>query len=268
MFKYILFALILLIGLSACSERYPNSPYTDDNGNGTTAKVRYFPVSIGSYWIYETYQLDTMNRVDKTTKSFDSIFVEADIVKANKKAKYFIKYSKTTGNYQKSGEDFFALEGNKLYTLQTYLSKFFRGVPFQLANFSSAEWIKIVDHEDDLWRIYRMKLVNTTIPNLPFVTLNGKIDVLASYEGKKKLNIDGKSIEADEFLITFEFDADMNVPFVGVLNIGIERELYQYYANDIGLVYENLNSSALSFPLIGNINLPGYESKLIRYNIK
>jgi len=52
-----------------------------------------------------------------------------------------------------------------------------------------------------------MKLENVSIPNYPFVTLNGKIDVLASWEGKRNMTLDGKSVEADEYLITFEFDA-------------------------------------------------------------
>jgi len=57
-------------------------------------------------------------------------------------------------------------------------------------------------------------------------------------------------------------------PVFGKINIGIERELYQYYVNDIGLIYEKLSSSALSLPLIGSVNLNGFESKLIKYNIK
>ncbi|MFH1050320.1 MAG: hypothetical protein V1779_05235 [bacterium] len=271
MIKKILIPALIIFGLIACSERYPNSPYYDDtesNGNTVKNKVRYFPDQIGSYWIYETYDLDTLDRIELTSLSIDSIIVESELMKANKKAKQFVRYSRSGLNYQKAGEFYYAIEGNKLYSLQTYLSKFFQGMPYQLVNFSDSEWIKIVDPDDDLWRIYRMNLEDVSIPNLPFVKLNGKIDVLASWEGKETLNVNGKSIVADEYLITFEFDADLTIPLFGNINIGIERELYQYYANDIGLVFETLSSSALSFPVVGNINLPGYQSKLIKFNIK
>ena len=264
-FTYLIFLTMIL----ACSERYPNSPYIDDGNNiDNKTTPRYFPNKVGSYWIYETYQLDTLNQVVKTSMSYDSVIVVTELMKAGKKAKQFTKYSKTTGTYQKNGDNFYSLEGTKLFALQTYLTKFFQGIPFSFINFSANDWIKIVDPDDDLWRVYRMKFDNTTIPNLPLGTMTGKVDVLASWEGKKNINIDGHSFEADEYLITFSFNGDVAVPFINSLHISIERELYQYYANDIGLVYESMSSSAISFPLLGNINLPGYQSRLIRFNIK
>lgn len=267
--KKITYLLILTI-LVACSERNPNSPYINDDGENTntaTSKARYFPDNIGSFWVYETFELDSMNQVMKQSLSYDSVIVESGIVKANRKSKLFTNYRKTTGNYQKNGENYYAFDGKKLLTLQIYLNKFFQGIPFSFINFSANDWITIVNPDDDLWRVYRMKLDNTTIPNLPFGTMNGKVDVLASWEGKKNINIDGRSLSADEYLITFEFDGDIAVPFINTIHISVTRELYQYYANDIGLVYESMSSSALSIPLLGNINLPGYQSKLIRYNI-
>jgi len=268
MIKKILIPL-LIIGLFSCSERYPNSPfYEDEDFISTKNKVRYFPDNIGSYWKYETFQLDTLNRIVLTSLEVDSIVVENELMKANKKAKQFVVYTMSDMTYQKTNEFFYSIEGNKLFALQTYLSKFFKGIPFQLANFSDNEWIKIVDPDDDLWRIYRLKLENVSIPNLPLGKMNGKIDILASWEGKKNIIINGNSVVTDEYLITFEFNADLTIPIFGNLSIGIERELYQYYANDIGLVYENLSSSSLGFPIFGNIELPGYQSKLIEFNIK
>ncbi len=269
--KKILILSFMILGLIACSERYPNSPYYDDSdtqGNSLKNKVRYFPDNIGSYWVYETHQLDTLNRIVATSLTIDSIVVENELIKAGKNAKQFSVFSRSDINYKKSDDLFYAIENNKLFTLQTYIAKFFKGIPFQLVTLSENEWIKIVDPDDDLWRIYRLNLDNVTIPNLPLVKMNGKIDILASWEGKKNLNINGKSIETDEYLITFEFDADLTIPLLGTLNIGIERELYQYYANDIGMVFESLSSSSVAFPVMGSINLPGYESKLIKYNIK
>ena len=270
MIKKVLFIISILFGLTACSERYPNSPYEDEFGfdENTSNKLRLFPNEVGSYWIYEIYDLDSMNVKMNASKRYDSTVVEAELVKAGKTAKLFSTYTKNNTSYQKSVENYYAVERKKLLTLQSYLSKFFQGVPIQLANFSNTEWITLIDSDDDLWRIYRMKLENVSIPNYPFITLNGKIEVLASWEGKKKMTFKGNTVDADEYLLTFEFDADITIPVFGKVNIGIDRELNQFYVNDIGLIYEKLSSSGLSIPLIGSINLNGYESKLISYHIK
>ncbi|MFC2131026.1 hypothetical protein ACFLSQ_06290 [Bacteroidota bacterium] len=265
-YTFLIFAVLL-----ACNEQYPNSPYADgtSGNNGKTiptGKVKYFPDEAGSYWIYETFQLDSNNGKISNSISYDSVIVEGELLKAGKKAKLFVTYTKQSGNYSKELERFYSIEDKKLYSIQSYLGIFLEGFPINIVNFSDEEWVKIVDPEDDLWRIYRLKFEDAGIPDMPFLQMSGKIDILASWEGTKTFNIKGKSVIANEYLMTFELDADIDIPLVGKLNISVDRDLYQYYADDIGLIQSVLSSSEVSFPLLGGVSLPGFESTIIRYN--
>lgn len=267
--KYIL-SLIFFLLTFACSEK-PNSPYTDEfnsDNNGTiNSNSEYFPTNIGSFWVYNDYNLDSNNIKIKSTKTFDSVIVSEKLLKAGKNAYHFITYHNNNGNYLMDGNNYFYTEKGKVYTLQDYLNKFFSGVPMNLLNFNSTEWIKIFDNEDDLWRIYRQKLDDQSIPGNQFLKMTGKVDVLSSWEDIVDIKIAGKNVKAKEFLVTLDFNADINVPILGKQHLYLYRELYIYYAKNIGIVKEKMLSSSFSIPVIGDYKLPGFEKYLIKYHI-
>src|SRR3989339_746513 len=226
--------LFLILILAGCSQRYPNSPYEDENGNNIPqkGKISYFPDNIGSYWIYEKYELDTLNNRIKNSLSFDSVIVAGELLKSGKLASYFVTYNKQFGIYSLDNEKYYHIENSKLFSLQSYLEVFMQGFPFDLSFFNDTAWVKIVDPEDDLWRLYRQKFDNQNV-GLPLTTLSGKMEILASLEGTKTFKIDGTNILTKEYLISFDFNGQLNT-FLGSLNIIIQRELYQYYADGIG----------------------------------
>ncbi len=268
--KNIISILIALV-LFACAEK-PNSPYADDynTGNNTTisnSKSIYFPTDIGSFWVYQTYNLDSNNTIINGSKSFDSVIVSEKILKADKNSYHFITYNNKGGSYTKDADNYYYIEKDKVYTLQDYLNKFFAGVPMNLLNFSSTEWIKIFDNEDDLWRIFREKLEDASIPGNQFLKMTGKVDILSSWEDIKDIKIGTKTVKAKEFLVTLDFNADINIPILGKQHLYLYRELYLYFAKNIGIVKEKMMSSSLSIPIIGDFKLAGFEKYLIKYHI-
>jgi len=111
--------------------------YDDISGNNgnSSYKLRLFPDEVGSYWLYETYQLDTLNLKVEDSKTYDSVVVENELIKAGKNAKLFSTYSKSSFTYQKSSENFYTVEDKKLLTLQIYLSKFFSRCTYSTCQF-------------------------------------------------------------------------------------------------------------------------------------
>jgi hypothetical protein len=269
--KYFLLILILPV-LFACTDHYINSPYPDDGfSNGSTpssGKLKVFPNEFYSYWIYDTFILDSNDSIIQNSQSKDSVVVIGEILKSGYMSRIFSTFTGNFGIYNHEKDNYYAVEGSKLLTTQSYLSVFLEGAPFNFINFSDEEWITLVDTEDELWRIMRVKFEDQNIPDIPFVTITGKVDILDSWEGKRIININGNSINSDEYLMTFDFIANITIPLYGSISISIQRELYQHYAENIGLVHEKLNSSGISLPLIGSINLPGFERTLSNYSIK
>lgn len=269
--KYFLLIFIITL-LIACTDHYINSPYPiDDFSNGKTPsseKLKVFPNELYSYWIYDSIMLDSNNNIIQTSKSKDSVVVIGEILKSGYTSKIFSTFTGNFGIYNHEKDNFYTIDKSKLLTTQSYLSIFLKGAPFNFINFSDEEWFTLVDIEDDLWRIMRMKFEDQNMPDIPFVTISGKVDILDSWEGKRMINVNGTDINTDEYLMTFDFIADITIPLYGSISISIQRELYQHYADNIGLVHEKLNSSGISLPLIGKINLPGFERTLTNYSIK
>ena len=102
----------------------------------------------------------------------------------------------------------------------------------------------------------------------PLLQMNGDVDVLASWEGPKDIKINNKTYKTEEYLFTIEIDLELTVPFLGKQNIHIERELYQYYVKNIGLVKSLMTSSSISIPILGEIPLNGIDKEIIKFNVK
>lgn len=65
------------------------------NPISTTSSSYAFPLSIGSYWIYETLMVDSSENIIAATGSFDSLYVSDDTI-INLKTYYILKAATTT----------------------------------------------------------------------------------------------------------------------------------------------------------------------------
>ena len=264
--KYLIISLVFI--LLSCSDRYPSSPYDvyDNNDNTVkTSSIDIFPTQKGNFWIYESFTLDTINNRIENSLTYDSVVVTEKNIVDNNKVWTFSTYNNSTGNYSLQNNDFYTIMDNQVWTPEVWINNLIGDLPFSILPFSETELVKILDTKDDLWRIYRLNLENANIPNLPLGNINGKVDILCSWEGKININVLSKNVSADQYLTTMYFNISADVPFIGKLNINIERELYQYYVKNIGLVRSKLSTSSISFPLLGEIPLIGYEKNLIKY---
>lgn len=89
--RFFAFGLILLL-FASCKK---DSIIVTSNSLSPTSSSYAFPLSIGSYWIYEVIAVDSSENIISATGSFDSLYVSGDTI-INLKTYYIIKAAKTT----------------------------------------------------------------------------------------------------------------------------------------------------------------------------
>ncbi|MCB0403045.1 MAG: hypothetical protein KDD41_13235 [Flavobacteriales bacterium] len=74
--NFMLYFVLVSTILSSCSKE-KNSPVSPSVPNNQSSSVKYIPLAVGNYWVYETYSIDTLN--NKTLISVDSAYVSNTI---------------------------------------------------------------------------------------------------------------------------------------------------------------------------------------------
>ncbi|MBS1773806.1 MAG: hypothetical protein JST82_13180 [Bacteroidetes bacterium] len=113
---YILYALLASISLFACKK---NNKSVEPTVTPPISYDNYTVLKQGNYWIYQNYQLDSINGTAKAMGTYDSCFVEKDtIINNNTYHKYCSQVlftSQTTPEYT-----FYYLRDSLGYTVNHY----------------------------------------------------------------------------------------------------------------------------------------------------
>jgi hypothetical protein len=128
------------------------------------------------------------------------------------------------------------------------------------------QWVKVADKNDEDWKAYEDNLDNFEAPM--GISISGKILITGEKGGSKQFTIDKKNLNTTEFILTVNFTGSATLPEVPIpLTISIERKIYLYFADGVGLVYQKMPPNKTSFA-ITSMNLPGSETILTKYSIK
>jgi hypothetical protein len=237
-----LFAAFILI--NSCSK--------DDNPVDITDAKVYFPLTIGSWWVYENYELDENGDRILDTREEDSSIVSGIKTILEKEAKVVTSYDEDGSS-----------EDNYFYTDYSWLyahSSFFK-LPIEEI------WILIADLKGNNWDI-----AEYDIPEIEYETsigkgvLNGKLNIKGEKGGTKTITVDNKKIKCREFKIIVNFTGTFKkVNYVTPAYYTIIQ--HSWYGENVGLVQEIVDPYVFKIPTVGSTNHGGYESILLKYNI-
>jgi hypothetical protein len=73
----LLIASIGVLKIVGCKKENIEAPVCNNITSSPTAQSYQFPITIGSYWIYENFTMDSTNMITSTT-SIDSVFIPYD----------------------------------------------------------------------------------------------------------------------------------------------------------------------------------------------
>lgn len=252
-------AILLFSLLYSCSD---NSTTPDNN----TTK-NYFPLSVGSYWIFAKYEVDTAGRLNETRRVDSFVITNID----NKSGKTAYKLKVFKGN----GEDedyYFYSENGALFVTGNYImptSSEFIEIPIDIKD----RWIKLADTKNNSWTILDTNLVNAVanIPALGDVILNGKYTIKGEKGTIGNVNIGEPTTEtkeAVEYKIIHNFTGTIKLGSLPAVNSNFTVTLKNYFADKIGFVKQTLIPSVINIVGIYNQYINGHDYVLLRYFIK
>ena len=216
----------------------------------------YFPATIGSWWIYDRYLVDTLSQ-RTSTKFNDSTTVIAQTVKDGKNANMSITYERVSRLPLDSVYQLY--DNGKFY----YYSNLVRGLPEQ--------WLVGFDGSASTWEVGRQTLTNVELaPGYPLSgTLVSTGKVLSTTE---TMNINGQQIPVIKVQVTLNFNG--SVIYSGFpLPTTFTQTTNIWYAKGVGIAYEIEGPIKISVTGIMDFTVtqdmyPLFENTLIKYMIK
>ncbi|MCX7908310.1 MAG: hypothetical protein N2560_02180 [Ignavibacteria bacterium] len=241
------FPLLLLL---SCSDSSTN--------NSEPSKKTYFPTSVGSFWKYLQYEIDSLGvKVPNTEDTITSTIVSNQMI-LGKNASIFL--SKSSKN-QTTDTLIYAYENDKVYSFLSLFDNEF--IPIG----EGKQWILLADFNSPQWTI----LSDTTLDTLDFQDFAKMIPTI-SVKGKKgnksDLAIKNKAVPSQEIILTISFKIKMLLPNVPLpVNLNFDVVQHYWFGEGIGIVKERLDPFKFSV-LVMEQSFNGNQSDLIDYNIK
>lgn len=213
---------------------------------------RYMPNKIGSYWVYEWFEVDENGNKNLESMTTDSMFV---VGPATKEGKSCTEYKTISEGDEISS--FMYVEGSKLYSFSEALSTDLLPVPLE-------QWILLADFEGTTWVILKDSTISgIELPDPP----GAKIDVTVSITGAKggtiPISVGSNTFTAQEFTMNFKIIAKMS----GFEIANFTKVIKNYFVQDIGLIQSSSDANKVSILGMGEMTVPGFFQNLVRYNI-
>jgi len=240
--------VILLMGIMfySCTENESTAP-TDP----TLKMSDYFPASVGSWWIYMNYELDSLgNRMSEGER--DSTYNEAIVSMDGKDA--IMQISVTVYEDETDYDTtYFNIDGSKLYIYEDDM--FEEGVK---------AWTLFVDLAAEEWQImfYEQHMDTTYFDPMINDSVRVKQDMVMDFTGMKDIDKDysikGQTITAKG--IKWKISMDYYSQFGDEIESGSgESFIYMWVGKGIGMVHN------IAEPFFGESE--GNERELIDYHI-
>lgn len=245
------FVLILAFILISCSD-------DDTSTNTNPPNQTYFPTTIGSFWKYVEYDIDSLGvKVPETEDTVSSTIVGTQMINGKNATIFLNRYSKEAT----TDTTFLAYENEKVYTFLSAFDNEF--IPIG----ESSQWIVISDFNASQWTI----LNDTTLQQVDLRGI-GKMTPTVGINGRKgskgEMVVKGKAVQSQEFIITFKLNIKLEIPNVPVpVNLKFDVVQHIWYGLGIGVIKRRLDPFKFNV-LLFEQNFNGSESNLIDYNIK
>lgn len=261
---FILIAMGLSLGISSCSDDTTTNPNPSND---------IFPLTSGSYFIYNNIRLDSLTgQPDLNALTTDSMIVKKDTVVAGVSASEFQVFR--LGQLIRS--DYYSKTAQTISGYWQYIPP---GITLnQLVSTllpQNRRWSKFADYStSNEWAIADTTLTGISIP---FSGLNVPTNAVISMKGKK-LTAGTEVVNGVSYPNTTKFEIKLSItPTVTIPGLPASQLsaiiVYQYVwvANNVGIIKEDFPNIDVSITGLGTpipFKADGLRRELIRYSIK
>lgn len=227
------------------------------------------PLSISSFWLYKKYELDSNSNPIMTNFTLDSVICFGTEFILQRNAYKFLSFSTidNTNQYTQNTNQYYYKDGVVYYSHSSWFNDLvnFGGAGFTLPFEITEQWVKIINPDQNDWRIYSHTFNNQ---QFSFGLLNGELTIDGINRGVVSTQV-GTTNYQNVVLVDYKFKFVGNAQTqFGNLPLNLERFLSVYYLPGIGKIKAKMKP--MRFIVEGLIDqiIPGYEQQLFKYNIK
>jgi len=266
------FFILILLGLApvifwSCS---------DDDNSVTPSKSNYFPLTVGSYWVYEKYTLDSNNNRISTSLVIDSAYCKSTSQEViNNITQNVYTLAHFSSSLTNPDQEFYVSNDQIYQRYQIVPGIDLSAFGVNVNDYLNLDWMLLIDQKNTNWVCYPQKSLELPAITFPSVgdvimTLTLKLDGKSNGDGSYVLN--NKSINTKDYELDWTVSGTAKIPSLGVIGNAIpipEFKLKTIYklADNIGIVNIITNSEQVSILNLISFQFPGSEQNLIRYNI-
>ncbi|MBI5325581.1 MAG: hypothetical protein HZB41_09995 [Ignavibacteriae bacterium] len=243
--------IIITLILNSCSGDNPSG------SNGSTL----LPTSTGTYWVYLDYSLDSNGNRTNANPTIDSTIVTGPITLHDTSGTIFVSFSIDSNGISNGDTTYYHTNNKKVFAFSNYFTNLIGGLAIAIDLPISEQWIKLVDGEDEDWKVIEQEIPETDISG---IKIKGNVTILGSKNGTEVINAESRNFNTTKFTLKLIFTGSVTI-FSTTLPLNLERKTYLYFADNVGLIRSVIEPMKLD--LLPNMSLPGEEMILIRHHI-
>jgi len=248
----------------------------DDDDNPVKPTVKnYFPLYVGSYWVYEKYDLDSNDQRITTTRKIDSAYCSSmtqEQINGITQNVYTLKH--ILSGLMNPDQKFYVSNGQIYQNYQFIPGLDFSAFGIDVNDYLTIDWLLLIDQNNQNWTSLPQDTVEIPSINVPGV---GDISLTLNLELKGMSAGNGTFTIVNETVDTKDYELDWKISGTVKIDVGgfpvplplPEFTLKTVYklSNNIGIVSIKTNSQKVSVGTLPPMWFVGSEQNLIRYQV-
>lgn len=230
----------------------------------TSSNDDLLPITNGSYWVYEKYELDTLNNRITPYTCLDSNVITGTKSLLGQTASILSGFTNESGSYVAKNDQYYYKSSEVLYTHSSWFDDLMSigGQGFKLPFNIDEQWFKIIDPISNNWQIFQKAFNKETFQ---FGTVTGTLTINAVNKGYENV---GSYTNCLKITYPFTFVGSVNV-YNQDIPLNITRNMHVWYSNGTGKVMIRIETTKITlFSGSAPTVVPGYDLVLVRKSIK
>lgn len=249
---------------------------TSSNNNSTNPTTgNQFPLSIGNYWVYDAFPLDSTGAPAQSSEYFDSTYVASTSV-ANvltmQGVTVFNVNHVYSNNDPNTSEQYYT-NSDGIYNKFNGLSGFSGNLlGINILDSLHLDWMLYIDYNNSTWTSITpqtITLSNIALPQVGNADLTFTFTMVGAKSTTKQFTIQGSNITAQGYTSTIKITGSIKPLSLGrsIPIPEIDIVTNAYYASGIGLVYSKTDNATIGLSGFFTTTIPGSVKTLVRYKV-
>lgn len=236
---------------------------SDDKTTGPSDTKNYFPQSIGSWWVFDNYELDQSgNRIEESIAE-DSVAITGKEVILGKETYIYSDFY--LGNEFDKTNRF--VENNSYWVHNSLIEPDLGDLGIEFPLDFTDDWVKIADPSMTNWSILTQEIKDLVIEIEGItVTINGNVAIFVDKGSTKNITVDSKSISSQEFVVNYKFTGTFTavIPIPQTLNFTVKTHFW--FGEDAGLISGITDPVSIDL-VVEKVEINGSETIAKRFSI-